>query len=97
MAVECGDVSGTSKSTTSAASVGCARAPVLRLFANASEAEIAGLMRAVAQVARDLGLPETGYRMLANHGGDAHQEVPHFHIHVFGGKNLGRMIKPIDK
>ena len=62
--------------------------------ANASDAEIAGLMRAVAQVARDLGLPETGYRMLANHGGDAHQEVPHFHIHLFGGEDLGRMISP---
>ncbi len=60
--------------------------------ANASEAEIAGLMRAVAQVARDLGVTEGGYRMLANHGGDAHQEVPHFHIHLFGGDDLGRMI-----
>ena len=65
--------------------------------ANASEAELAGFLRAVGHVARDAGLVESGYRMLANHGADAHQEVPHFHVHVFGGKDLGRMIKPVDK
>lgn len=62
----------------------------------ASDAEIAGFMRAVGKVARDLGAVADGYRMLSNHGRDAHQEVPHFHIHIFAGKNLGRMIKPID-
>ena len=67
------------------------------LTANASEAELAGFLRAVGHVARDAGLVEPGYRMLANHGEDAHQEVPHFHVHVFGGKDLGRMIKPVDK
>ena len=65
--------------------------------ANASEAELAGFLRAVGQVAREAGVVESGYRFLANHGEDAHQEVPHFHAHVFGGKNLGRMIKPVDK
>jgi diadenosine tetraphosphate (Ap4A) HIT family hydrolase len=47
-------------------------------------------------VARDLGTVETGYRILANHGRDAHQEVPHFHVHLFAGRDLGRMIKPAD-
>jgi diadenosine tetraphosphate (Ap4A) HIT family hydrolase len=65
--------------------------------ARASEAELAGFLRAVGHVAREAGLVEAGYRMLGNHGEDAHQEVPHFHIHVFGGKDLGRMIKPADK
>ena len=65
--------------------------------ATASEAELAGFLRAVGQVARDAGLVGAGYRFLANHGQDAHQEVAHFHAHVFGGKNLGRMIKPADK
>ena len=65
--------------------------------AKASDAEIAGLVRAVGKVARDLGAVADGYRMLSNHGRDAHQEVPHFHIHIFAGKDLGRMIKPIDK
>ena len=63
----------------------------------ASDAEIAGLMRAVGRVARDLGALEGGYRILSNTGPDAHQEVEHFHIHIFAGKNLGRMIKPADK
>ena len=60
----------------------------------ASEAEIAAFMRAVGRIARDLGLAEDGYRILANHGRHAHQEVPHFHMHIFGGQELGRMIKP---
>ena len=65
--------------------------------ANAPDAEIAGFMRAVGHVARELGLAEPGYRILANHAADAHQEVPHFHVHIFGGQDLGRMIKPPEK
>ena len=61
---------------------------------NASDAEIAGFMRAVGQVARELGLAEPGYRILANHGTDSGQEVPHFHVHIFGGRALGPMLKP---
>ena len=63
----------------------------------ASDAEIAALVRAVGKIARDRGLVEPGYRILANHGRDANQEVSHFHIHIFGGKPLGRMIKPPGK
>ena len=44
-----------------------------------------------------LGIAEAGSRILSNQGGDGNQEVPHFHLHVFAGKNLGRMIKPIGK
>lgn len=65
--------------------------------ASASDAEIADFTRAVGEVARMMNVVESGYRILANHGDDGHQEVPHLHIHVFGGKNLGRMIKPLDK
>src|SRR5690606_31740995 len=50
--------------------------------ATASEAEIAGLWRAVGETARTLGLVEGGYRTLSNHGPHAHQEVPHLHIHI---------------
>ena len=63
----------------------------------ASDEEIAALVRAVGKIARDRGLIEAGYRILANHGRDANQEVQHFHIHIFGGKPLGRMIKPPEK
>ena len=63
----------------------------------ALDAEIAALVRAAGKIARDEGVAEAGYRVLANTGGDGLQEVPHFHLHVFGGQNLGRMIKPPGK
>lgn len=60
--------------------------------AKAIDAEIAGFVRAVGHVARTMGLVEPGYRLLANTGLDAHQEVPHLHVHIFGGKPLGPML-----
>jgi histidine triad (HIT) family protein len=60
--------------------------------ARASDAEIAGFVRAVGHIARDLGVVEPGYRLLVNVGMDAHQEVPHLHIHLFAGKPLGPML-----
>lgn len=62
--------------------------------AKASAEEIAALVRAVGAIARDQGAVESGYRVLANHGPDANQEVPHFHIHIFAGRELGPMIQP---
>ena len=53
---------------------------------------ISGFFSAVGQVARELGITDDGYRMLANHGADANQEVPHFHIHLFAGRNLGMLL-----
>ncbi len=58
----------------------------------ASDAEIAGLMRAAGHVARMLGLDAPGWRMLTNMGEHAGQEVPHFHLHVFAGAPLGPML-----
>jgi histidine triad (HIT) family protein len=58
----------------------------------ASDAEIAGFVRAVGKVARDLGLVAPGYRLLANAGIDSHQEVPHLHVHIFAGRALGPML-----
>jgi len=60
--------------------------------ARASDAEIAGFVRAVGTVARAAGLVEPGYRLLANTGVDAHQEVPHLHIHIMAGKPLGALL-----
>ena len=60
--------------------------------ARASEAEIAGFIRAVGQVARDMGLEAPGYRLLANIGEDSGQEVPHLHVHLFAGRPLGPML-----
>jgi len=58
----------------------------------ASDAELLGFMRAAGRIARDLGIAEPGYRMLANIGVNGHQEVPHFHLHLFGGRRLGAMV-----
>jgi len=60
--------------------------------ARAPDAEIAGFIRAVGTIARDNGLVAPGYRLLANVGGHAHQEVPHLHVHLFGGRPLGPML-----
>ena len=42
-----------------------------------------------------LGVASDGYRLLANNGANAHQEVPHFHIHIFAGKSLGGDVAPV--
>ena len=60
--------------------------------AKASAAEITGFVRAIGAVAKAQGLEEPGYRLLANAGIDAHQEVPHLHVHLFGGRPLGPML-----
>ena len=58
----------------------------------ASAEEIAGFVRAVGKVARDQGLVAPGYRLLANVGRNSGQEVPHLHVHIFGGRGLGPML-----
>ena len=58
----------------------------------ASDAEIAGFVRAVGKVARDAGLVGDGYRLLANTGLNSGQEVPHLHVHIFAGRPLGPML-----
>lgn len=59
---------------------------------NASPAEQAALVKATGDVARQLGIAASGYRVLSNCGVDGNQEVPHLHLHLFGGRRLGRMI-----
>ena len=54
--------------------------------------EIAGFVRAVGHVAREQGLVAPGYRLLANAGINSGQEVPHLHVHIFGGRPLGPML-----
>ncbi len=58
----------------------------------ASDEELAGFVRAVGKVARDQQLVVQGYRLLANTGKRAGQEVPHLHVHIFGGQPLGPML-----
>jgi diadenosine tetraphosphate (Ap4A) HIT family hydrolase len=60
--------------------------------AQASEAEIVAFFRAVGTITRQLELEAPGYRILANMGGDGGQEVPHFHLHLLGGRAFGPML-----
>ncbi|OYW88859.1 MAG: histidine triad nucleotide-binding protein [Sphingobium sp. 32-64-5] len=59
---------------------------------HASDAEIAGFIRAVGLIARERGFVEPGYRLLANIGNHGGQEVPHLHIHLFAGHPMGPMV-----
>lgn len=60
--------------------------------AKASAAEHSAMIRALGQIAKERGVTEAGHRIIANSGADGHQEVPHFHVHLFGGRDLGRML-----
>ncbi len=46
----------------------------------------------MAKVAKDLGVADSGYRLIANIGAHGHQEVPHYHVHIFGGQPIGKMV-----
>ncbi len=61
---------------------------------DASAEEQADLVRAMGEVARLMGVAESGYRLIANNGADGRQEVGHLHFHVLGGTRIGgRMVK----
>lgn len=63
---------------------------------DASDAEIADFSRAIGEVCRQLGVTDSGYRLISNAGENGVQEVPHLHVHVLGGRRLGRMLQPAD-
>ncbi|MFA7603313.1 MAG: histidine triad nucleotide-binding protein [Novosphingobium sp.] len=60
----------------------------------ASDAEIAGFTRAIGIITRQLGVDGAGYRLMVNMGGHGHQEVPHLHVHIFGGRQFFHMLVP---
>ena len=62
----------------------------------ASDKEVVDFFRKVREISNSYGLGKSGYRLITNNGGDASQSVPHFHIHILGGKKLGGLI-PGDK
>lgn len=61
-------------------------------FASAPAATVAGFFASVKKVAEKLNLEENGYRIISNHGPDASQSVPHFHVHILGGKRMGHLV-----
>jgi len=60
--------------------------------ANASAETVKGFFNAVQKVAAQLGLEKDGYRIISNHGPNASQSVPHFHVHILGGRALGHLL-----
>ncbi len=64
----------------------------------ASDAEIADFNRTIAKITgmQELspGIGGDGYRLIANSGEAGVQEVPHLHVHILGGRRLGRMLQP---
>ena len=60
--------------------------------ANAPAALVQGFFASVQKIAAQLGLEESGYRLITNHGADASQSVHHFHVHILGGKPLGKLL-----
>jgi histidine triad (HIT) family protein len=64
--------------------------------AEASEAELVDFHRTVAKTCAILGLSgEDGFRAITNAGAHGHQEVPHYHLHILGGRPLGRMVEHV--
>ncbi len=67
--------------------------------ANATDAEIVDFTRTIGDVCRMTTLdPDNGdgYRLIANAGDHGVQDVPHLHVHILGGRVLGRMLSSTD-
>jgi len=65
---------------------------------NASDTELVAYMRAIGKISREEGVAPVaggnGFRLISNAGEDGVQEVPHLHVHLVGGRRIGRMIQP---
>ena len=62
--------------------------------AEASDEEVVDFARLSAKIIRETGLAQGGYRLISNAGQAGVQEVPHYHVHILGGRRLGRMLQP---
>ncbi len=57
--------------------------------AEAGDAELLGkLLLAAGEIARELGIAESGFRVVINNGKDAGETVPHLHVHLLGGREM---------
>lgn len=59
----------------------------------ASSDTVANFFSTIKIIAEKVGITQSGYRLIANHGSDAHQTVPHFHVHIVGGRKLGGLLQ----
>ena len=61
-------------------------------YQRAGDTEIAEFYRLIGRVIDGLDIRQNGFRLVSNSGKDAHQEVPHFHVHILAGRALGPSI-----
>jgi diadenosine tetraphosphate (Ap4A) HIT family hydrolase len=59
---------------------------------HASSDKVMHFFKTIPVIAKKVGIDETGYRLITNHGEDASQSVPHFHVHLIGGTALGALL-----
>lgn len=59
---------------------------------SASADEMKHFYSKVREIAHKLGVEKTGYRLVMNHGADASQAVPHYHVHILGKRSLGGIV-----
>lgn len=70
--------------------------PSVRQVEKSDEAVLGRLFTVARKVAEEQGIAESGYRLIVNNGNDAHQEVPHLHVHLLGGRTLGPLLMKRD-
>lgn len=58
----------------------------------ASSEEVSYFFKKVGEVAKLVKAGESGFRIISNVGSNAHQTVPHFHVHILAGKKLGALL-----
>ncbi|MCH9008378.1 HIT domain-containing protein [candidate division KSB1 bacterium] len=66
--------------------------PTVNDVTQEDEAVLGRLFTVAAKIAKDEGISESGYRLIINCNKDGGQEVSHFHMHILGGRPLGRML-----
>jgi diadenosine tetraphosphate (Ap4A) HIT family hydrolase len=59
---------------------------------NAPLETVTHFFKTIPHIARMCGVEKTGYRIITNHGEHASQSVPHFHMHLLGGRALGGLL-----
>lgn len=58
----------------------------------ASKADISYFFEKVGEIAKLVEADKSGFRLISNIGSNAHQTVPHFHVHILAGKKLGPLL-----
>ena len=75
--------------------LGIPKNPVINLrefISNVDKETVKYFFEKVSEIVKKMELDKSGYRLITNDGENANQEVPHFHVHILGGENLGGLM-----